>query len=525
MVKNTERWLPHLINCVPRTVSADKISMYTVALEGWRRGLPLKFYNVKYGNKIEINYSLTYKGKDYHFAVSKGEFVTKEAMKISKDKYLTKEYLLKENVPTPRGKYFKKEDSSKDVKEFADILDFPVVLKPSNSNLGKGVIPNIQNEKELDSALKHVRNELGFQDIILEEFVPGEEFRIYVIGGKVIGAINRIPANITGDGKSTIKELISKKNEERKNNPNLRGRPIKIDSEAKKYIGQANYTINSILKENERLFLRKNSNISSGGEPIDVTDELSEDIKKIASDTSKAIPGLIQCGVDIIVDKENNRGAVIEVNTRPGIGSHLYPMEGKARDIPKAIIDYYFPDTKKAINENIYFDNTLVMDVLSSGVASEVCIPNAPDYILDKNRYIVSGKVHRVGYRQWIKRKALNLRINGYVKNLENSKVLIVAAGSKDDIKSFTSIIKNEAPERGTVEKVTIDDWEKAIKIGFDIREQTNTKNNTTAREKKNIKVKNQVKSKSQITKQSSRRNYSLSSRKVYKLFKRVFRK
>src|SRR5690606_10471109 len=216
----TYDYLPHLHKCVPSSVSPDKLSMYTVALEGWRRGLPLKFYTTQFGNRREINYSFEYEGKEYKFAVAKGEDVTQEAMKIAKDKYITKNYLLEKNVSVPQGKKFDKTTDDEMILNYANQLGYPVVLKPTNANLGEGVIANIQNKGELEQALKQVRNDLGYQNVIVEKHIEGEEVRVYVINGKVIAAMKRIPAYIIGDGKHTIKELIALKNEERRKNPN-----------------------------------------------------------------------------------------------------------------------------------------------------------------------------------------------------------------------------------------------------------------------------------------------------------------
>lgn len=148
--------LPHLDKCVPSSVSPDKLSMYTIALEGWRRGLPLKFYITKYGSRLEINYSFEYEGKEYKFAVSKGEDVTKEAMRIAKNKFLTKEYLSKKNVSVPEGNKFDKSVEDETILDYADKLGYPVVLKPSNANLGQGVIPKIQNRNEFEGNACHL---------------------------------------------------------------------------------------------------------------------------------------------------------------------------------------------------------------------------------------------------------------------------------------------------------------------------------------------------------------------------------
>src|SRR5690606_30809451 len=105
----------------------------------------------------------------------------------------------------------------------------------------------------------------------------------------------------------------------------------------------------------ERVFLRENSNISTGGDSVDVTDELPQEIKEIAIKALKVVPGLPHGGVDIIINKNapegKVEGVVIELNPVPQIGSLVFPMIGKARDVTGAIIDFYFPETK---NKEVY---------------------------------------------------------------------------------------------------------------------------------------------------------------------------
>lgn len=90
-------------------------------------------------------------------------------------------------------------------------LDYPLVLKPTNASLGNGVVTNIQDDEGFLKALEYVRQDLGYGEVIVEQFVKGEEYRVYVIEDEVIAAYNRKPANITGDGVHTIEELLLKK--------------------------------------------------------------------------------------------------------------------------------------------------------------------------------------------------------------------------------------------------------------------------------------------------------------------------
>src|SRR5699024_7332667 len=148
-------------------------------------------------------------------------------------------------------------------------------------------------------------------------------------------AYNRIPANITGDGENTIEELIRLKNLERRKNSRLNSCLIEIDVEIIKLIQEKGYTLETIPKKGEYILLREKTNVSSGGDPIDVTDSISDGIKKLAIQAIQAVPGLTHGGVDIIENTSDNNdvpGFIIEINATAQIGGILFPLEGKARN-------------------------------------------------------------------------------------------------------------------------------------------------------------------------------------------------
>src|SRR5699024_9596280 len=154
----------------------------------------------------------------------------------------------------------------------------------------------------------------------------------------------REPPNVKGDGKNNIESLIREKNESRQPNPRLSGCPIVLNNEMIDYIKRYNYTIHSVPKLNEIVYLSDKCNVSIGGDPNYVLDKLSGYIKKIAVQALRAIPDLYHGAVDIIY-AENKTGYVLELNPTAQIGGLLFPLSGKPRDTPKAIIDLYFPET------------------------------------------------------------------------------------------------------------------------------------------------------------------------------------
>ncbi|WP_188383181.1 ATP-binding protein [Ornithinibacillus halotolerans] len=438
----------NISDAIPKRAHGNNLSMYSIALEGWRRGLTLKFYNAYHNGNLEIQYSLSDQEVVHKFQISKGDQVSEQAVEICKDKDLTKKYLLEAGVTVPEGKSFTEEVNNDTILAYALSIGFPIVIKPLDGKLGRGVMLNIQTKNELLEKLQHVRNELGFHAVIIEKYVTGDDYRVYVVDNRVIGAVKRIPAHVVGDGESTIESLINEKNKERKNNPNLSTRLITVDNHALSILKEKGYTLDSVLTKGEYLFLKDTANISSGGEPVDVTNQLTEEMKQQAINSLKAIPGLPQAGVDMIVDEMKGTSYVIEVNTRAGIGSHLFPVTGEARNIPKAIIDYYFPNSmqtnEEQANVNYLFDFKKVTDHLRAGKVNEVVIPTLnieEKHITDA--YEVYGDVQTTTYKNWVQKQALANKISGYTIDLENGNALIVAAGEENNLNTFKQVIQS----------------------------------------------------------------------------------
>lgn len=468
-IETKYQWLPHLEGAVPKAGQGKRISTYTVALEGWRRGIRLRFYSAfDEEMKLKVRYSLKYQDREHHFALSKGDLVTEEAFDICDDKDLTKQYLREAGVPSPQGKKFTEEATNEEILAYGNELGYPLVLKPVSANGGKGVFANVREERVLEEAIAYVREELDYKEVIIETHIPGEkEFRVIVLGNKVLGAMHRIPANVVGDGEKTIRQLISQKNKFRKLNPHLTSRMIRIDKEVLYMIEEAGYELDSVLEKDKRILLRVQSNLSNGGDSVDVTEELSPELTKIAIDATNAIPGLAQSGVDIIVNDETGSGSVIEVNSRPGLGGHLFPMIGTPRDFAKDFIDFYFPETMDTPRSNLYFDFDSIIDPIKVRSASMVEVSEPPKGELYGKRFTVRGKVQDVGYRKWIKREALKRDLHGYAKNeADGSVAVVVVHPNKKKVNNFKKICI-EGPEEAKIEEIFEEEWHKPVRVGF----------------------------------------------------------
>mgnify|MGYP001476096576 FL=1 len=485
MVSVNKNWLPHLHPEVVSEVEGNYLDAYVVALEGWRRGLTLRWH-VKDSEKFKEMktwyvdepgqlFSLHSKEKSHYFFRTRGDKVTNEAVEKGMDKQRTKELLKKAGIPVPDGRQFSRKDDEETVIEYAETLGYPVVIKPKDGSFGRGVMSDIKSEEELKYSLQYLREQLEEDQIIVEKYIPGNDYRLYVVDDKVVGAILRVPPNVVGDGINSIEALIDIKNSERQLNPRLTTCPIKINQELVDYIGKSGYTLESIPGKDEVVYLSDKGNISIGGDPIDVLDELSDEIKQIAVQALRAIPGLTHGAVDLIIDKDqdgNEAGYVIELNPTAQIGGILFPVKGKSRDIPAAIIDYYFPETKnvQTEKEKIYFDFYDVLEPLISRQGVISTVSPAPIGKIHMKKYTVYGDVQNHGYHLGLRKQAFERGLHGFVMNVEDNAIDIVVAGTdKEMVDDFRHGI-TEDEERAHVIEIHESDYDGFVKVGFDSR-------------------------------------------------------
>lgn len=262
---------------------------------------------------------------------------------ISCDKMLTKQLLEIQNIPVSEGK---KVFNMVDLLREAELIGYPVVLKPQYGNKGKGVMLNLKNEKELIKAYTSLLKIT--KDIIIEKYILGNDYRICVVNYKVVAASLRIAPFVIGDGRNNLKFLIDMLNKDA-----LRGEDhekplttIKFDQELYNCLCKQNLGLDYIPIKDEKIVLRENANLSTGGIAIDCTDDVCEENIDYCIRAAKTI-GLDICGVDICVNNigvpiNEQNGIIMEVNAAPGIRMHHFPYKGKKRDVGKAIVDMLY---------------------------------------------------------------------------------------------------------------------------------------------------------------------------------------
>jgi len=236
--------------------------------------------------------------------------------------------------------------------EFVEQTGCPVVVKPLDSARGRGVTTHIQDLRAFRGAVKLARTES--RAVLVEEQFDGEDFRLFVVDGRVISATHRARANVVGDGKHTIHDLIKEKNHIRRQNRYLCGHPIPTDVASLSRMHREGLSIRNVPAKGERVVLRDQSNLSGGGDSIDVTDECHPDFKEIATRAISSIPGMRYAGVDILAHDIRGCPAadnhvIVEVEFSPAPIAH-FPLVGKSRDMAGAILDFYAQGDSNAVS-------------------------------------------------------------------------------------------------------------------------------------------------------------------------------
>lgn len=276
----------------------------------------------------------------------------KQATKTSLDHYasilamenklVTKKILDEAGLKTPKGLEYSNAETAKS--DFHYFKDKPIVIKPNQTNFGIG-ITIIKNNSDLSVYERAV--DIAFEHdstVLIEEFIEGKEFRFFVLNQEVVGILHRVPANVIGNGVSTIRELVQLKNQDP-----LRGKGYRTPLE-KIQLGEAEAIFlkaqlkdfEYVPKSGEMVFLRENSNISTGGDSIDYTDDIPDTYKQIAIQAANAlqvkITGLDMMIKDIAAQPTPENYAIIELNFNPAIHIHCHPYKGKNRKIYEKLL-------------------------------------------------------------------------------------------------------------------------------------------------------------------------------------------
>ena len=265
------------------------------------------------------------------------------AESIAQDKELTKQLLHAAGVAVPLGRPV---TDAEDAWAAAQEIGGPVVVKPRDGNQGKGISVNIRTREEVMAAYETA---VEFRDdILVERYLPGHDFRFLVIGDKLIAAARREPPQVIGDGEHTVRQLVEIVNADPRRGEGHATSLTKIrfDDIALARLALQGLNADSVPPKGTRVILRNNANLSTGGTATDVTDDVHPELAACAVAAAQTV-GLDICGIDVVCDSvlkplEEQGGGIVEVNAAPGLRMHLSPSYGKGRNVGEAIVSMMF---------------------------------------------------------------------------------------------------------------------------------------------------------------------------------------
>ena len=303
------------------------------------RGIP--FRRLTEGSLVQLGWG----SKQRRIQAAEIDATSAIAESIAQDKELTKKLLHAAGVPVPLGRPV---TSAEDAWAAAQEIGLPVVIKPRDGNQGKGISVNISTKEGVMLAYKTA---VSFRDdVLVERYLPGSDFRLLVVGNKLVAAARRDPPLVIGNGKNTVRELVEQVNADPRRGEGHATSltKIRLDDIAKNRLKEQGLDENSVPAKGTRVILRNNANLSTGGTATDVTYDVHQEVAARAIAAAQMV-GLDICGVDVVCESvlhpmEEQSGGVVEVNAAPGLRMHLSPSFGKGRDVGEAVIATMFPN-------------------------------------------------------------------------------------------------------------------------------------------------------------------------------------
>jgi cyanophycin synthetase len=296
------------------------------------RGIP--FRRLTQGSLVQFGWG----SRQRRIQAAEMDTTSAVAESIAQDKDLTKKLLHAAGVPVPHGRPVEDID---DAWQVAQQIGLPVVLKPQDGNQGKGVTVNVATRAHLEVAYR-AAEEIG--PVMVEKYLPGSDYRLLVVGDRLVAAARRDPPQVIGDGVHTVRELVDIVNSDPKRGTGHATSLTKIrfDDIAIARLEVQELVPESVPEKGRRVILRNNANLSTGGTATDVTDDVHPEVAASAVAAARMV-GLHICGVDVVCESvlmplEEQSGGIVEVNAAPGLRMHLSPSYGKPRHVGEAMV-------------------------------------------------------------------------------------------------------------------------------------------------------------------------------------------
>lgn len=383
-----------------------------------------------------------------NFKWNRHPLVSAVALGMCTHKEATRLQLQRAGVPVPQGRTFERGDIT-NARSFAARIGYPVVMKPAMGVRGIGVVANIQDEDELNDAYELMTGtRLGDQDFIVEKHINGKDYRIVVVGNQVVAAILREPASVVGDGVQSIAELLLNRNSARRRNPHLWARPPQYNAAAKYQLEKQNLTIDSVPDPGRVVTLGSTNSLSQGGESMAVLEEMHPSILEACLKVMRAVPGMDYCGVDFLLEDhtkplDEQDAGICELNAHAAIGNCQYPMFGRPRPVAR-----------------------IVMHEVAHRFGLRVSPEPAREVSL---RVIVRGKIADSGFHRWLRRRALEAGVKGWVRSLDDKRIEAVLVGPTNATTALVSSLIN-GPRRARPTSYVAEHIDNPAVEGFEIR-------------------------------------------------------
>jgi cyanophycin synthetase len=302
------------------------------------RGIPIR--RLTDGSLVQLGWG----AKQRRIQAAETDTTSAIAEVIAQDKDLTKSLLHAAGVPVPSGRPAHSLDEAWAI---AQEVGLPVVLKPQDGNQGKGVSVNISERAAFDNAYASAERH---GTVMVEKFLPGHDYRLLVVGDRLVAAARREPPLVVGDGKHTVRQLVDQVNADPRRGEGHATSLTKIrfDDIAMGRLHTQGLEPESVPAKGRRVILRNNANLSTGGTATDVTDDVHPEVAARVIAAAQMV-GVDICGVDVVCESlarplEEQNGGIVELNAAPGLRMHISPSFGKGRDVGNAVIDFMFPD-------------------------------------------------------------------------------------------------------------------------------------------------------------------------------------
>lgn len=269
-------------------------------------------------------------------------------LEIAYDKEEAKNMLSSNACPVPYGSVV---SSLEEIEQAVSRIGFPVVIKPVDGHQGKGATINVQT---LEDALAAFNTAQEYSSrVIVEQFIPGADFRLLVVNYAFVAAAKRTPAHVVGNGSSTMHELIEEINQDPRRGYGHEKMltEVTVDAMTRRLLEQDGLTLDTVLPRGRIFYLKTTANLSTGGVSEDVTDTVHSSNVFMAERIAKIID-LDICGIDVMAPSlsepiQENGGSVIEVNGAPGFRMHLAPTVGQPRNVAAPVLDMLFPQPQQ----------------------------------------------------------------------------------------------------------------------------------------------------------------------------------